>query len=232
MNVFLFSVCNVDWHRSCMNIGAAKEIHVRPRHSERRFGVAFIREAKSMLRRNVVVAGFVVAGLVAAVNMALAQSAQRRDGLRKVVKAGVAIGADVAENGEKSDAVADGFKGRALVLKEGEPEGKQSEAGIATDKVVNLGGLVLLQVTDTEGGPTKFGEAEIEPEGAFQRLGRLRGIRTNEQGEDMLGGGYTWLVLKPTGNGEASITVTYTPNGGDGKELTRTHKVTIVKTDD
>lgn len=90
---------------------------------------------------------------------------------------------------------------------------------------------MLLQVNDTGSRPTKFQKPKIEPEGALQRLGRVKGIRTNEEGQDMMGGGYTWVILKPTKAGEATITVTYTPNGGDGKPVTQSHKVNVVEKD-
>ncbi|WP_152101009.1 hypothetical protein [Lacipirellula parvula] len=96
-------------------------------------------------------------------------------------------------------------------------------------KEINVGGLLILQVDDTGSRPTKFKKVETEPEGVLQRLGRVQGIRTNEKGEDMMGGGYTWVLFKPKKAGEAKLTIKYTPNGGDGNEVTWTGKVNVVE---
>ena len=181
-----------------------------------------------MLRRNVFAAALAVASVALLAQSATAQNTQRRERLRKAVETGVAVGAGVAENVAEGDAFNNGFKGEVIVLQQIRSEDADPAEGRPA-KEVNVGGLVIVQVDDTGSRPTKFGKAKIEPEGAFQRLGRVRGIRTNEEGEDMMGGGYVWLLLKPTKAGEATVSVTYTPNGGDGKPVTQTHKVDVVE---
>jgi hypothetical protein len=182
-----------------------------------------------MLRRNVVVAAVAFASIAMLANSTFAQNTQRRERLRKAAETGVAIGAEVAENAADGDGSAIGiFNGHAIIKRVVQHEGaKPADQSQATE--INVGGLLILQVDDTGSRPTKFKKATIEPEGAFQRLGRVKGIRTNEEGEDMMGGGYAWLLLKPAKAGEATITIKYTPNGGDGKEVTWTGKINVVE---
>lgn len=180
-----------------------------------------------MLRMNII-SVVTVASVALLAQSATAQNTQRRERLRKAVETGAAIGAKVAENAPDGHAVNNGFKGDVVVFEQIRSADAEPAEGRPA-KEVNVGGLVIVQVDDTGSRPTKFSKATIEPEGAFQRLGRVRGIRTNDEGEDMMGGGYTWLLLKPIQAGEATVSVTYTPNGGDGKAVTQSHKVTVVE---
>jgi hypothetical protein len=71
-------------------------------------------------------------------------------------------------------------------------------------------------------------EPTVAPEGALQSFGKVRGIRTNDAGEAMMGGGYTWFLFKPLAVGSATVNVQYTPNGG-GDRVDQTYELNIVE---
>lgn len=90
---------------------------------------------------------------------------------------------------------------------------------------VNAGGLVIVEVSDTRGMPAKFDSPKIEPNDAFQSLGRVKGGQM-ANGKAVTGGEYTWLLLKAVKPGDATIAVSYQPNGG-GEVLTRVHQIAV-----
>jgi hypothetical protein len=99
-----------------------------------------------------------------------------------------------------------------------------------TDKpfTVNLGGLVVVIVRDSGSRPPQ--QIKVEAPRALERLGVVRGTQT-DQGQALLGGGYTWHLFTPVAAGETTIKVRYVENGDDGKKVERAYKVTVGKQD-
>ena len=89
-----------------------------------------------------------------------------------------------------------------------------------TDKpfAVNSGGLVVVIVRDSGSRPPQ--NVKVEAPRAFQPLGVVRGTQ-NEQGQPLMGGGFTWYLFTPVTAGDTSIKVGYTENGEGGKKVQR-----------
>jgi len=180
----------------------------------------------------------VAAALVAsAAGVAYAQEqdkAERREKLRKAAGAAVEAATQITEEAIKNDQIDEDspqgapFKGRVVLLEEAEADPADPDgSGRLPNAEVNAGGLVVVVVSDTQSHPTKFKRPVIESASAFRSMGRVRGIRT-EQGKPLMGGGYTWLLLKAMQPGDATITVSYTPNGGV-ESVTRVHRVKVTE---
>src|SRR5262245_58941250 len=95
-----------------------------------------------------------------------------------------------------------------------------------TDKTfdVNIGGLVIVIVRDSGSRPPQ--DIKVEAGRTFQVLGVVRGTQT-DQGQALMGGGYTWYLFTPVTAGEASVGVTYVENGDGGKKVERAYKVNV-----
>jgi len=91
---------------------------------------------------------------------------------------------------------------------------------------VNVGGLVVVIVRDSGSRPPQ--DIKVEAPRAFKALGVVRGTQ-NEQGQALMGGGYTWYLFTPVTVGETTIKVSYTENGEGGKKIERVYKVKIEK---
>jgi hypothetical protein len=91
---------------------------------------------------------------------------------------------------------------------------------------VNVGGLVIAIVRDSGSRPPQ--NIKVDTPRAYQALGVVRGTQ-NEQGQALMGGGYTWYLFTPVTAGETTIKVSYTENGDGGKEVERIYKVNVQK---
>ena len=91
---------------------------------------------------------------------------------------------------------------------------------------VNTGGLVVVIVRDSGSRPPQ--DIKVDAPRAFKALGVVRGTQ-NEQGQALMGGGYTWYLFTPVTVGETTIKVSYTENGEGGKKIERVYKVKIEK---
>jgi len=94
----------------------------------------------------------------------------------------------------------------------------------AEPQPINVGGLVIAVVRDSGSRPPQ-GISVVASEN-LQPLGAVRGVQ-NDQGVALMGGGYTWHLFKPTEAGEATVNVTYTENGNDGKKVAREYKLDV-----
>ncbi|MGD9632340.1 MAG: hypothetical protein AB7G28_17705 [Pirellulales bacterium] len=88
----------------------------------------------------------------------------------------------------------------------------------------NVGGLVIVVVRDSGSRPPK--DISVVPSDGLAPLGKLRGVQ-NDEGVALMGGGYTWYLFKPTTAGDATVKVTFTPNGVGAKPIERTYKLKI-----
>ena len=101
--------------------------------------------------------------------------------------------------------------------------------GDGLDEMPHLGMLRLdVEVPDTQSHPTNVELPKATPDGSLQPLGKVRGIRTNDEGQPMMGGGYTWFLFKPVTVGSATLNVKYAPNGG-GDPVDQTYELNIVE---
>jgi hypothetical protein len=91
---------------------------------------------------------------------------------------------------------------------------------------VNTGGLIVVIVRDSGSRPPQ--NIKVDAPRAFQALGVVRGTQT-DQGQALMGGGYTWYLFTPVTAGETTIKVSYTENGDGGKKVERTYKVKVEK---
>ena len=91
---------------------------------------------------------------------------------------------------------------------------------------VNTGGLVVVIVRDSGSRPPQ--NIKVDAPRAYQALGVVRGTQT-DQGQALMGGGYTWYLFTPVTAGETTIKVSYTENGDGGKKVERVYKVKVDK---
>lgn len=91
---------------------------------------------------------------------------------------------------------------------------------------VNLGGLVIVIVRDSGSRPPQ--DIKVDAPRSFQPLGVVRGTQT-DKGEALMGGGYTWYLFTPVTSTAATIKVSYTENGEQGKRVDRAYKVHVDK---
>lgn len=196
------------------------------------------RRINVMTRSTVMLVVAVAAFAATVVGAAYAQDqdkSARREKLRQAAGAAIEAAAGIAEQATKNEPAAEDapqgamFKGRVVLLEPAAADAVDPNGdGTLPISEINAGGLVVLVVPDTQSHPTKFKRPAIEPAAAFRPMGRVRGIRTSN-GKPMMGGGYTWLLLKAMQPGDATITVAYTPNGGDGEPVVREHKVKVTE---
>lgn len=144
------------------------------------------------------------------------QKTERREKLRKLGETSAGIAVDhigsIGEDGE-----AEVVAGSVIVL--GKPGTKA--------KVINNGGLIIVRVPDSGSRPPQ--DIKVEAGRQFQRLGQVRGV-TQKNGEPQMGGGYTWILLKPVSDGEGMIVASFTLNGG-GAAVKREFKVNVTTTE-
>lgn len=91
---------------------------------------------------------------------------------------------------------------------------------------VNVGGLVIAIVRDSGSRPPQ--NIKVDAPREFKALGVVRGTQ-NEQGQALMGGGYTWYLFTPRTANETTIQVSYVENGDGGKKVERTYRVKVEK---
>lgn len=91
---------------------------------------------------------------------------------------------------------------------------------------VNVGGLLIIEIPDSGSRPPQ--DMSVKTGGAFEQIGKLRGINTDRKsGRPLMGGGYTWFLYTPKKESKAEdVEVKWTPNGGGGPK-TKTYKLEI-----
>ena len=157
--------------------------------------------------------------------LAVAQETNaRRERLRRAAEAAVEVAEGVIE--QQANSSVPTVDGRVLILKRFEEKPDQRLPADQSHEI-NAGGLVIVEVPDTQSHPTEVAEPQVTPDGAMQWFGKVRGIRTSDEGEPMMGGGYTWFLFKALGEGSAAVNVKYTPNG-EGDPVDQTYQVKIV----
>ena len=177
-----------------------------------------------MLRRYLTLALPLLALTVAATGIAVAQETNdRRERLRKAAGAAVGVAEGLIE--QNANTAVPMVDGRVIILQRSEK--LANEAIAPKPQEINAGGLVIVEVPDTQSHPTEVAEPTVTPEDALQSFGKVRGIRTNKEGEPMMGGGYTWFLFKTLAEGPAAVNVKYTPNGG-GDPVDQTYQVNVV----
>jgi hypothetical protein len=161
---------------------------------------------------------------IASAGIAYAQDAEaRRERLRKAAGAAVGVAEGLIER--NANTAVPMVDGRVIILQRVEKEAKD-EALAPKPHEINAGGLVIVEVPDTQSHPTEVAEPTVSPDGSLQSFGKVRGIRTNKDGEPMMGGGYTWFLFKALTEGPAAVNVKYTPNGG-GDPVDQTYQVNV-----
>lgn len=175
-----------------------------------------------MLRHRLTLVASFSAVAIATVGIAVAQDAEaRRERLRRAAGAAVGVAEGLLEqNANTAVPVVDG---RVVILQQVE---KESKGEAPKPHEVNAGGLVIVEVPDTQSHPTEVAEPTVSPDGSLQSFGKVRGIRTNKDGEPMMGGGYTWFLFKALAEGPTAVNVKYTPNGG-GDPVDQTYQVNV-----
>lgn len=94
----------------------------------------------------------------------------------------------------------------------------------AEPQSINVGGLVIAIVRDSGSRPPQ--DISVVASETLKSLGTVRGVQ-NDQGQALMGGGYTWYLFQPTQPGEATVSVAYTENGDGGKRVEREFKLTV-----
>jgi hypothetical protein len=89
---------------------------------------------------------------------------------------------------------------------------------------VNVGGLVIAVIRDSGSRPPQ--DMAVVASESLTALGIVRGVQ-NDQGQALMGGGYTWHLFQPTKAGDATVKVSYTENGDGGERVTRDFKVSV-----
>ena len=161
---------------------------------------------------------------VAASTVVSQETTERREKIRRAVGAAAEVAEGLIE--QKANTAVPAVDGRVIILKR--VDKKLANEAIAPEpQEINAGGLVIVEVPDTQSHPTEVAEPTVTPAEAAQSFGKVRGIRTNNAGEPMMGGGYTWFLFKTLAPGKAAINVKYTPNGG-GDPVDQTYQVNVV----
>ena len=175
-----------------------------------------------MPRYRLTLVASLIAVAIASVGVAVAQDAEaRRERLRRAAGAAVGVAEGLLEqNANTAVPVVDG---RVVILQRVE---KAAKGEAPKPYEVNAGGLVIVEVPDTQSHPTEVTEPTVSPDGSLQSFGKVRGIRTSKDGEPMMGGGYTWFLFKALAEGPAEVNVKYTPNGG-GDPVDQTYQVNV-----
>ena len=89
---------------------------------------------------------------------------------------------------------------------------------------VNVGGLVIAVIRDSGSRPPQ--DMAVVASESLQALGIVRGVQ-NDQGQALMGGGYTWHLFQPTKPGDATVKVAYTENGDGGKRVERNYPLSV-----
>ncbi len=89
---------------------------------------------------------------------------------------------------------------------------------------INVGGLVIAVVRDSGSRPPK--DISVVASDSLKSLGTVRGVQ-NDQGQALMGGGYSWHLLRATQPGDATVKVSYTQNGTGGKKVERVFQLKI-----
>jgi hypothetical protein len=107
------------------------------------------------------------------------------------------------------------LKGQVVILKE-----------VNTKPVgpIDPGSLIIADIPDSGSRPPQ----DIKVDGTTCiSLGHVRGVATNNEGQSLMGGGYTWYLFQaPSGPKSTHVKVSYTPNGG-GKPVDRNHQIDL-----
>ena len=141
------------------------------------------------------------------------QKAERREKLRKLGEAAAGIAVDRIGELSANEGEGEVVAGNVIIL------GKPS----AVAKEVNNGGLVIVRVPDSGSRPPQ--DIKVEAGRQFQRLGQVRGV-AQKGGKPLMGGGYTWILLKPLNDGEGTVVVSFRANDG-GNVVKREYKVNV-----
>jgi len=141
------------------------------------------------------------------------QKAGRREKLRRLGEAAAGIAVERIENADQ--------KGEAVIVA-GNVIMLQGKSG-GEAKEVNNGGLVIVRVQDSGSRPPQ--DIIVNVDDRFQKLGQVRGV-AEKDGKALMGGGYTWILLKPVREGESIVAVSYKENDG-GKVIKKEFKVNV-----
>jgi hypothetical protein len=166
-----------------------------------------------MSRYKLTMASIGLATLMAGAVIAQDQKAQRRERLRNAAEAGAGVVAGLVEEA-REEAATPTLSGGLIILQD-----KPADAA----KEVNVGGLVVVRVNDSGSRPPQ--DIRVQADRQYQPLGRLRGV-DEKDGKPLMGGGYTWILLKPVSEGDGAIVVSFTPND-DGTPVKREYKVKV-----
>lgn len=177
-----------------------------------------------MPRHRLTLVASLLAVAIASIGVAVAQDAEaRRERLRRAAGAAVGVAEGLLE--QQANTAVPVVDGRVIILQRVEKKGN-GEGLAPKPHEINAGGLVIVEVPDTQSHPTEVAEPTVSPDGSLQSFGKVRGIRTNNDGEPMMGGGYTWFLFKALAEGPAAVNVKYTPNGG-GDPVDQTYQVNV-----
>ncbi|MBA3482735.1 MAG: hypothetical protein H0T51_13050 [Pirellulales bacterium] len=141
------------------------------------------------------------------------QKSERREKLRQLGEAAAGIAVERIENASERRE-AEVVTGNVIML-----QGKSG--GEAKD--VNNGGLVIVRVQDSGSRPPQ--DINVNVDDRFQRLGQVRGV-AEKGGKALMGGGYTWILLKPVLDGEGIVAVSFKANDG-GEVVKKEFKVNV-----
>jgi hypothetical protein len=172
--------------------------------------------------RRLTLVALLFAVAISSIGVAVAQDAEaRRERLRRAAGAAVGVAEGLIE--QQANTAVPVVDGRVVILQRVE---KAAKGEAPKPHEVNAGGLVIVEVPDTQSHPTEVAEPTVSPDGSLQSFGKVRGIRTNKDGEPMMGGGYTWFLFKALAEGPAAVNVKYTPNGG-GDPVDQSYQVNV-----
>jgi len=166
-----------------------------------------------MSRMKLKVAVVCMVAVVASGVFAQDQKAERREKLRRLGEAAAGIAVERIENADQ--------KGEAVIVA-GNVIMLQGKSG-GEAKEVNNGGLVIVRVQDSGSRPPQ--DINVNVDDRFQKLGQVRGV-AEKDGKALMGGGYTWILLKPVREGESIVAVSYKQNDG-GDVVKKEFKVNV-----
>jgi len=142
------------------------------------------------------------------------QKAKRRETIKKAAQVAAGVAVEKVQNGVLvHQGQHETFTGRVAVL-QGKPSAEPQE--------VNNGGLVVVRVPDSDSRSPR--DIKVDAGQEFQQLGELHGVSKKSGKSES--GGYTWILLKPLSEGEATVAVSFTPNGG-GEGVKREYNVKV-----
>ena len=91
---------------------------------------------------------------------------------------------------------------------------------------VNKTGLVVAIIRDSGSRQPKNIQVDGGPH--FKQLGIVRGAQ-NEEGENMMGGGYTWVLLQPVTTGTHTIQVSYRENDDSNTPVVKAYSIEVTR---